>query len=1039
MENILRLRWYRSGYQRTAAPPWFGPLGIALVVGIAYGLIAHLTLTLLCKPDWVAVVWPAAGIASGALIVLGPAGQVPTTLAIAAASAAASLMNARSLAAAVVFALCNGGEAFLLAWLVKSRWGEDFRLESIGSVFGLFAAAAIAAALAGLVATGGFVLFHSPGAPILTTWLSWFAADALGVIMVAPLVIGVASLRHDPPPARELAEGILTLVALAAVSALAFGSPAQYWYLVVPLGLLLPVLLVGHCRPVFAAGAVLVLGGAVTWAVTFGAGELDQLPNFHDRAQAARATLLAIATCLLLLAALFAERRRNEAALKDSNERLQLALDAAELGVWSLDAKSGRFETDARDRRIHGHAPDAALTLAKARPLIHPEDLPKLDAAFAASRRSGGSCKMEYRLAATGPLGQERWVAVEGTVVHAVNGEPLRWLGVTRDISHRKQAERALAERDAQLALAGKVALVGSFSYDLATGMMQVSQGYAAIHDLPEASVETSRSAWRTRVHPADLVRFDHHLEQAIAQYRRDHHCEYRIVRKNGEVRWIESRSLIAYDRDGVAQRMVGTNIDVTERKRTQAALEESQARLADALIAGQVIAFEWNALSGQSQRSANAAGMLGAEPQPASGGRNDFLRRVHPDDRHGFRRLIGELSRNNPDYALCFRYCRHDGRELWLEETARAEFDGDGRLLRVKGLTRDISERKRAELAIAERTLQLTLAGKAALVGSFAYATDAERMQISDGYAAIHGYPDGTSEVMCSQWQRGVHPEDVRRLVELRRAAFRQRLVEYGADYRIIRPGGELRWIDARCFVSYTSDGRPQRVVGVNIDVTERKRAEQQQRAMNAELDHRVKNVLATISAIIVQTQETSSSHADFVTALDGRIRSLARTHELLSQSNWRGVPLAELVRRELAPFGARCAGFEGPDVVLKAESTQAVAIVLHELTTNAAKFGAFSSRGGSVRVRWRWRANGSACRLAIDWQETGGPAPVPAPRPGYGMHVVRELIPFELGGAVDLTFAPAGLTCRLEIPADWVASASPSGPDGGSRLGRH
>jgi len=291
----------------------------------------------------------------------------------------------------------------------------------------------------------------------------------------------------------------------------------------------------------------------------------------------------------------------------------------------------------------------------------------------------------------------------------------------------------------------------------------------------------------------------------------------------------------------------------------------------------------------------------------------------------------------------------------------------------------------------------------------------------------------------MCSQWQRGVHPEDVRRLVELRRAAFRQRLVEYGADYRIIRPGGELRWIDARCFVSYTSDGRPQRVVGVNIDVTERKRAEQQQRAMNAELDHRVKNVLATISAIIVQTQETSSSHADFVTALDGRIRSLARTHELLSQSNWRGVPLAELVRRELAPFGARCAGFEGPDVVLKAESTQAVAIVLHELTTNAAKFGAFSSRGGSVRVRWRWRANGSACRLAIDWQETGGPAPVPAPRPGYGMHVVRELIPFELGGAVDLTFAPAGLTCRLEIPADWVASASPSGPDGGSRLGRH
>src|SRR5262249_49394908 len=157
----------------------------------------------------------------------------------------------------------------------------------------------------------------------------------------------LASLRHDRPQPRELAGGTLTLVALAGVSAIAFSSPAQYWYLVLPLGLLLPVLLVAHCRPVFAAGAVLVLRCAVTWAVTIGVGDLDQLPNLHDRAQAARATVLAIATCMLLLAALFAERRRNEGALKDSNERLQLALDAAELGVWSLDAKSGRFESDA--------------------------------------------------------------------------------------------------------------------------------------------------------------------------------------------------------------------------------------------------------------------------------------------------------------------------------------------------------------------------------------------------------------------------------------------------------------------------------------------------------------------------------------------------------------------------------------------------------------------------------------------------------------------------------------------------------------------
>src|SRR5262245_22131058 len=1006
-----------------------------LVVGIAYGLIAHLTLTLLCKPDWVAVVWPAAGIASGALIVLGPAGQVPTTLAIAAASAAASLMNARSLAAAVVFALCNGGEAFLLAWLVKSRWGEDFRLESIGSVFGLFAAAAIAAALAGLVATGGFVLFHSPGAPILTTWLSWFAADALGVIMVAPLVIGVASLRHDPPPARELAEGILTLVALAAVSALAFGSPAQYWYLVVPLGLLLPVLLVGHCRPGFAAGAVRVLGGAVTWAVTFGAGELDQLPNFHDRAQAARATLLAIATCLLLLAALFAERRRNEEALKDANERLQLALDAAELGVWSVDAKSGRFDSDARDKRIHGHSlAHPPGTLAAARPFIHPEDLAQLDAAFAAAKRDGGSCKIEYRLAPTlagAEPGEERWVAVEGTVVRDATGEPKRWLGVTRDITHRKRAEQALAERDARLALAGKVALVGSFTLDLANGMMQVSPGYAVIHGLPEACVETTSSEWRRRVHADDLPKLDGELAQAIRDKRRDQHGEYRIVRDNGDMRWIESRTSIAYDRDGGAQRIVGTNIDVTDRKSTEAALAESEARLADALTAGQVIAFEWNAITGQSRRSANAAAILGPEPEAVRGRRNDFFLHVHPDDRVDFHLQMRRLSQEHPSYAVCFRFCCRDGREVWLEETARGEFDAAGRLLRVKGLTRDISERKRAELALAERTLQLALAGKAALVGSYAYDFSTDSLQVSEGYAALHGLPEGTTEIKGATWQALTHVEDLARIEDVRWRALRERRGEYETEYRIVRRDGEVRWIESRNFISYGGDGSPQRVVGVNIDLTERKQAEEHRNILNAELDHRVKNVLATVGAIIRHTRHSTPSMTDFVTALEHRIESLAGTHELLSHSNWRGVLLAEVIEREFAPYADNNAEISGPSVTLRAEAAQAVGMVLHELTTNSAKYGAFSCEDGRVCLSWRWPQNGAREHLLVEWQEIGGPMIGASPRAGYGSSVIRELIPFELGGAVDLAFAHDGVRCRLEIPAEWLSPGHPLGED--------
>ena len=259
----------------------------------------------------------------------------------------------------------------------------------------------------------------------------------------------------------------------------------------------------------------------------------------------------------------------------------------------------------------------------------------------------------------------------------------------------------------------------------------------------------------------------------------------------------------------------------------------------------------------------------------------------------------------------------------------------------------------------------------------------------------------------------------------ELRRRAFRERWQEYSGEYRLVGSSGEVRWIEARVFVSYGSDGRAQRVVGVDIDVTTRKHVEEHQRTLNAELDHRVKNMLATISAIIIQTPKVNSSLADYVAGLDERIKSLARTHELLSHSRWHGVSLEEIVRRELAPYLADNAEIGGPLVTLKAEAAQALGIVLHELATNAAKHGAFSKPGGRLSLQWWWLRNGSPGRLAIEWQELGGP-PVREPtQPGYGTSIVRELIPFELGGTADLDFATNGLQCRMEIPADWVRNA--------------
>jgi PAS domain S-box-containing protein len=335
-----------------------------------------------------------------------------------------------------------------------------------------------------------------------------------------------------------------------------------------------------------------------------------------------------------------------------------------------------------------------------------------------------------------------------------------------------------------------------------------------------------------------------------------------------------------------------------------------------------------------------------------------------------------------------------------------------------------DITERKKAEAALADRNAQLALARRVALVGSHTYDCFTGITALSQGSAAIYGLPEATTELSREESRARVHADDLEQLEEEFQRALGEQRREFVSEFRITRAdNNEVRWIEARSTASYDAGGRPLSLAGVSIDVTERKHSEDHQALLISELDHRVKNVLACVTAIAQHASESSRSRDDFLEALNGRIRSLANTHILLSQSRWHGVDLAELVRTELAPCGNRSTLIEGPSLTVVAEAAQTVAMVFHELATNAAKYGALSNYGGQVSVVWRWRSNGSKCRgLELEWRETGGP-PVGTPHSsGHGTSVIRDLIPYELGGTVDYVLAPDGVRCKLEIPAPWL-----------------
>ncbi|HEY7843154.1 MAG TPA: MASE1 domain-containing protein [Bradyrhizobium sp.] len=310
----------------TASAIW-----LAVAIGVVYFVAARLSLALLTKPEGVAVFWPAAGVSAGVLIALGARARWPVIAGTMAATIVANLLGDRNLWGAVLFGVCNAGEAVLTAWLIGHFFGADFRLNRLRNVAGLVAAATVGTAVSGIGGAVTFKLFQSATAPMATTWLHWFASDGLGIITVAPLVIELASAFRDRPSLSELAEGVLTVAALALASGLAIFLRSELLANVGPVAVLFAPLLwlAARCRPVFAAAAAFIVSLSIVWTTTFGIGYFGNPGlSIDERVTAAQVSILLVTIGASVLAAAFAEirdkRRSAEAALRASETQRYL-------------------------------------------------------------------------------------------------------------------------------------------------------------------------------------------------------------------------------------------------------------------------------------------------------------------------------------------------------------------------------------------------------------------------------------------------------------------------------------------------------------------------------------------------------------------------------------------------------------------------------------------------------------------------------------------------------------------------------------------
>jgi PAS domain S-box-containing protein len=648
--------------------------------------------------------------------------------------------------------------------------------------------------------------------------------------------------------------------------------------------------------------------------------------------------------------------------------------------------------------------------------LIHPDDRdPNSDSGLRA--REVNAIEIENRYVHKN--GQPVWVRKIISTLPDETGNPSQFFALAVDVSERKRAEDALRRSEARFRNLYEHALAGITLCDWEGRFQHCNPAFCALVGYSENELRGMH--FGALIHPDDRNDNVDNVRRLRDGETNSFVMENRYVHKNGRPAWVRKIIATLPDEAGRPSQFFALAIDISERKQQEELLRESEARLQLALDAGGAAMWESSLDGGEFIASDRALTLHGLPPRTPMT-QDKALATVHPEDRPKVEQALRDTLERGAPFHVEYRFQHPDGSVRWLD--SQAQLRQRGRERRLIGLVHDISERKAAEAAIRTSRMRLQLALDAARLGWWLYDPVQGAASWDERFKAIFDIVDPQADVAGIIAR--VPPEDASRVCAAAAAALNPADPKpFVGEYRIQRTNGEIRWIEVYGIATFEGAGEARRaiiMVGTAADVTERKRAEERQLLLMRELNHRTKNLLSVVQSIANQT--AASNPTDFAERFSQRIQALSANQDLLVRSEWRGIDIQDLVRAQLAHFadliGERIV-IEGPHLRVTPWAAQSIGMALHELATNAGKYGSLSDDHGGVTIDWRLE-NG---QFSIGWIEHDGPRVRPPDRRGFGSTIISAVAEAGVGGEVKLDYASTGVVWRLKCAASKALSA--------------